>query len=196
MVHQCKNFVRLESLRYLQNFSYYLIYGVKENTGPLRRDDSPPMLRTDAVSFIDQPYYCFSPILKAASTEDLEHVVPYAPSIIPFLVTLNAAWELLFLEYHSAPDSLNRLTFKASRKQFQLPPEPTGEPSDNEREQTLSRKFARCCYLAGVIFHRAIVNLTPFPDADNEVDVSELYILMKAVDLAAWSSIPYIYVWV
>jgi hypothetical protein len=175
--------------------SYYISYAILENQPIPEQYDAPPKLRTEAVSFVDEPHYCFSPILRSPSCDDADYDLRHPQAVLPFLQELNAGWELLFLEYHSSPESIDYLTYSAYRAALQMPQEPIAHTTGRVQDDVIAAKLARTSYLAGLIFYRAIVSLTPFSDPVNEKDVTELHVLMKGMDPSIWTLTPYILIW-
>lgn len=172
------------------------MYAVMYNKQVSAHVDGPPKPEPESISFVDEPHLCFSPLTKSPFDDNMLCVADNNTlSVIPFLSNLSAAWELLYLEYHSDPNSFENMTYSACRKQLQLPQEPVVAPTGDTQNDIQASKNARACYIAGRIFFRAITSLTPFADPANDADVAELHTVMRTMDKSSWTMMPYVHLW-
>jgi hypothetical protein len=186
-----------------------VIYAVQRNTETRTSYMIKPKLLNSALSWIDEPHCTGSPLYynkQVAPAPRLE----CAFTIRPFLVELYNAWELLVSEYNvpspGSPSETssqgNGLDFPSSlsecaalRHSLRMPSEPIPTTTGKVKEDIVARKMARSCWLAGVIYWRAVVDLVRFEDEVNEREVTELYEILKTMDVNSWTLVPYVHLW-
>jgi len=170
------------------------MYAITANTNTLERMNCEPKLFINVCSFVDEPHYCLSPLLKSEFTEPLRHEPRYVVPVIQFVQDLQEAWAQLYLRYDSSTKTIRPRDGNKRAQVVPMPPEPI-IAGPYTSQSTADMKLTRCCYLAGLIFHRAVVYLIPFTHPVNATDVDRLHKCMKSLDHSV-CLMPYVHLWV